>query len=102
MQTQTRFGALKVHVKQKSTKRSRKRHSYVWGGAGWRAVGGGGGRWMRRDGTGWGGMRRDEAVRCGAVRYGSTLGTWQSQRPQTKLKGAVTARTAQDGKEVSL
>ena len=43
--------------------------------------GGRGGRWMRRDGTGWGGMRRDEAVRCdtvlcdtmrcGTVRYGA-------------------------------
>ena len=31
MQTQTRFGVHKVHVKQKSTMRSRKRHSYVWG-----------------------------------------------------------------------
>ena len=81
MQTQTQFGVHKVHVKQKSTMRSRKRHSYVWGEAGWRAVGGGRGRWMRRDGTGWGGMRRCgvvrcdtvlcDTVRCGTVRYGT-------------------------------
>ena len=46
---------------------ARERHSYVWGGAGWRAVRGGSGRGMRRDGTGLGAMRRCGVVRCGAV-----------------------------------